>query len=144
MLTWPRRLAARRADLPVLAEATFWLWVAWAALALLPFRRVAAALRPRVRGKARRRADAADRVAWAVETAARHVPWRAVCFHQGIAAQRMLARRGIAAELHYGVRKGEADERPAHVWVGAEGRIVLGGEDIGLYARLATFSSRSA
>lgn len=138
-MNWPRRLIARRDKLPILIEAALWLWIAWAALAMLPFRRVASGLRPRVSGK---EPEDARQVAWAVETAARYVPWRAVCFHQGIAAQRMLARRGISAELHYGVRKGPAKARPAHVWVVAGGEILLGGGEIDSYARLATFSAR--
>jgi hypothetical protein len=138
------RLASRGRDLPILAEAAGWLLVAWLALATMPFRRVASMLRPRVRSDRSGEVEVESaRVAWAVHAAAARVPWRAVCFHQGIAAQRMLARRGIAAELHYGIAKGDAGARPAHVWVEAAGTILLGGEVAAAHARLATFSSRS-
>src|SRR5690606_28371979 len=38
----------------------------------------------------------AERVGWAVTRAARHVPFKAVCLPQAMAAQVMLKRRGVA------------------------------------------------
>lgn len=79
------------------------------------------------------------RVRWAVQTMSRHVPWRSVCFDQAIAAQLMLRRRGIAAELVYGVRQagGRLD---AHVWVRlADSSIILGGEASQLFRPVAIF-----
>lgn len=120
-----RRLIRHRRNLPLLAEAALWLGLAWLALHLLPFPRVVARLCPPL-GPRRATDEVIGPVVWAVRTAARWVPWPAVCFPQAIAAQRMLCRRGVAAILVYGVTKGMAGELNAHVWVEAGGRPVLG------------------
>lgn len=62
----------------------------------------------------------------AVLAAARRMPFRALCFEQGLTVQRMLRRRGLDARLHYGIAPGE--ELKAHVWVSVDGEIVHGGE----------------
>ena len=137
------------------AEAALWLLLAWLALRLLPFRHVARLLHPTVR----RRAAGEDgdtqiaqpaqiaqvaQVARAVRAAARRVPWSAVCFPQGIAAQRMLCRRGIAADLHYGVAKAENGGLEAHVWVTAGGVTVVGGETAERFTPVTTFTPLAA
>jgi hypothetical protein len=138
-----RRLWHRRADLPLLLEATLWLGAARLSLRFLPFRHVAARLRPWVRpGTAAAPDDELRRVAWAVTLAARHVPWRAVCFHEGIAAQRLLARRGLASELIYGVKRAEGGALSAHVWVRAHGIDVVGGPEAEGYTVLTGFPAR--
>lgn len=145
----PFRIWRRRADLPLLLEAAAGLGLAWAAMRLVPFGRLAAWLHPRVRRRAPPQPAAAEvaRVAWAVTVAARLVPWSAVCIHQGIVAQRLLARRGIPAELYYGVRSapGTGDiptDILAHVWVRAGGLDVVGHEVADGYVTLARFPSR--
>lgn len=134
------RLWRRRRWLPDLAEAIFWLILAGLVLRLLPFRRIAPALSPPL---APRNPDpqAVERVIWAVRAAARRLPF-AVCFHQGIAAQRMLCRRGLAVSLHYGVAKAESGIE-AHVWAVAEGRTILGGEVADRFTFLTRFDPRS-
>lgn len=146
------RLWRRRADLPLLLAAAAGLGLAWAAMRLVPFGRLAAWLHPRVRRRASPPAAAVAaaevaRVAWAVTVAARLVPWPAVCIHQGIVAQRLLARRGIPAELYYGVRSapGTGDipaDILAHVWVRAGGLDVVGHEVAVDYVTLTSFPSR--
>ncbi|WP_300974431.1 lasso peptide biosynthesis B2 protein [Sphingomonas sp. LHG3406-1] len=61
-----------------------------------------------------------------VAAVARRLPFRAMCFEQGLTVQRMLRRRGLPAVLHYGIDP--ADGMRAHVWVSLDGRIVHGGE----------------
>jgi hypothetical protein len=78
-------------------------------------------------------------VRWAVETAARNVPWRAMCIQQGLALQWMLRRRGIDARLHYGIARDEAGELEAHVWVAAGDAVVIGGAEAPRFRRVATF-----
>jgi hypothetical protein len=51
----------------------------------------------------------------------------------------MLRRRGIDAELNYGLRRTETGTIEAHVWVAAGGRELAGGADAHLYARVACF-----
>jgi hypothetical protein len=67
------------------------------------------------------------RVRRAVMTAARNVPWKAVCLPQAMAAKFMLARRGCASRLHLGVGKNEAAALMGHAWLEA-GNIVIVGE----------------
>jgi hypothetical protein len=131
-----------RRDGPLLVEAMGWLCLAWLALRVMPFPRLAGWLRPAVRGTSAGPEDVA-RVRWAVKTAARRVPWRAVCFQQGIAAQRMLCRRGVAAELHYGVARARepagAGGLQAHVWVTAGAAMVTGGEVAAQFTPITVF-----
>lgn len=74
----------------------------------------------------------------AVERASRKIPWRTVCFHQGLATHWMLRARRIPSQLHYGIRTGE-DRLAAHVWVSVDDAIVIGGEEAAQHACVATF-----
>lgn len=128
-----RQLPARRRAL--LLEAMASLALASAGLRLLPFKRAirlgSVPLRRAVTGNA-------EEVAWAVEAAARRVPWRAVCIHKGIAAQRMLRSRGLDATLHYGIGN-DSDGLAAHVWVNLDGAPVIGGEEARAFAAVGAF-----
>lgn len=66
-----------------------------------------------------------ERVAWAVERAARLVP-RATCLAQALAAQAMLARRGISSEIRIGVARSSGQSLEAHAWLERDGRVLLG------------------
>ena len=66
------------------------------------------------------------RVAFAIPCMGARVPWRSDCLIQALAAQRWLARAGIAAPIDIGVRNAGAFE--AHAWLVVGGRIVTGGE----------------
>jgi hypothetical protein len=79
------------------------------------------------------------RIRWAVQASARRVPWRAMCFQQGLAAQSMLGRRGIPSVLHYGVAPDHDHGISAHVWVCNGGLDVIGCEIAHLYATLGIF-----
>ena len=129
------------ADYALLGEAAATLAAASAAIRLVPFRRTAAAAT--WGGRTARAADEAELIRqarWAVEAAARRVPWRTVCFQKGLALHWMLRRRGVASLLHYGVGKAvEGDDLAAHVWVSVRGEIVIGGEEAPRFACLATF-----
>lgn len=131
---WNRLSGSRKR---LLAEAVVALGAASVAVRMMPFKRA-------VRLGARRLAgsEAPDLIGdarWAVETAARYIPWRAVCFQRGIALQWMLRRRGVDALLHYGVGCDEAGELQAHVWVAANDRVVIGGEEAERFQQVATF-----
>jgi hypothetical protein len=83
------------------------------------------------------------RTRWAVLACARRVPWRAVCYQQGLAAQWMLRRRGIPSVIYYGAAPDEEKGLLVHVWV-RDGEIdVIGGEGASRLAVLATFPARS-
>ena len=69
----------------------------------------------------------------------RRVPWRALCFEQGLAAQIMLRRRGIASTLYYGAAPDKAEGLSAHVWVRDGAIDVVGCELAPHYGVLAVF-----
>lgn len=127
--------ARRRA----LAEAAAALALAALAIRLLPFRRLDRMLDA---GKRSRPADdpaAAERIRWAVEAVSRHVPWRAMCFQQGLAAHWLLRRCGIDSRLHYGVASAsDAGGIAAHVWVTIGGAVLVGG-DVAPFRCLKTY-----
>ena len=119
----------------LLMEAAATLALAAAALALLPFKRAI-----RIGAVPLRRDSPADayEVVAAIETAALRLPWRNVCIHKGIAAQRMIRRRGLDARLHYGIGKDDG-RLAAHVWVSLDGVPVIGGEEADAFAPVGAF-----
>ena len=130
-----QRLSATRRRLLPRAAST--LTIASAAVALLPFRHAiqfgSIALRPP-------RDASPEDVVWAVEAAARRMPWRTVCLQKGLAVQHMLRTAGLDALLHYGARhEPTGRDLEAHVWVTVGGRAVIGGEGAGGFAAVATF-----
>lgn len=126
------------------AEAGAVLSLAALMVALLPFRlvvRTAAwhgAARPRGNGQ-----NAAANATLAISRATRRLPLRLVCIQRGLALQWMLRRRGHPARLHYGVRN-EEGKISAHVWVSLDGRILIGAEEAGTHACVATFPAQPA
>src|SRR5687767_1530461 len=121
-LSWRRQM--------LLVEALAAIIIASLAIRLLPFER-SVRLGSRAVSATDHPAepDILNDIRWSVKAVAARVPWRAMCFQQGVALQWMLRRRGIDARLHYGVGKEGAGSLLAHVWVSAGGGIVIGGED---------------
>lgn len=122
-------------------EAVSALAAASLAIRLLPFRTVVNSADARPVERARPVSDPLSeirRVRWAIEAAARRLPWRIVCFQKGLALHRLLRRRGIESVLHYGVAQ---DERglTAHVWVTHRGDAIIGGDEAIGYTCLATY-----
>jgi hypothetical protein len=66
----------------------------------------------------------AELVGRSVTRVASKLPWRPTCLPQALAAKRMLARRGIASELHLGVTSPTVGQ--AHAWVTVDGQPVVG------------------
>ena len=118
-ITTLRRLSP--AERLLLAEAAVTLCLAALAIRLLPFRRTVGFGAISLGSKA---GLPLPSLLWAIDAAARRMPFRAACFERGLAAQRMLRRRGQDARLHYGVAPGERLQ--AHVWVTLRGTIVEG------------------
>ena len=69
---------------------------------------------------------AANRIGWAVDITSRYIP-DATCLTQALAAQFLLKRRGVAAELRIGVAKSATGQFEAHAWVESDGQVVIGG-----------------
>jgi len=132
------------ADRLLLCEAAIVLARAALAIRFRPFRAVMArAVRP-VRPPlcpAGEKADRIRRARWAVEACARRLPWKSACFHKGLALQRMLRRRGVATDLHYGIAHDGDSAIKAHVWVTDGAEPIIGGEEALEYRRVGTFST---
>ena len=135
-----------RHDRLLVLEATVWLAVAGFAIAILPFRNVGRlATRPVRRPGLPQQARLTEvrRIRWAIAASATRVPWRAMCFQQGLAAQFMLRRRGVPSVLYYGVAPDDERGLSAHVWV-CDGNVdVIGCEIASRFAVLATFPPQS-
>jgi len=129
-------------DRALLAEAMALVASASLAVAILPFKRVAA-IAAGAPGKDDAPPRSVRRIRWAVDAAARRSPWRALCIEQGLAAQAMLRRRGYKAALHYGVKRDAEGELAAHVWVRSGPLDVVGCENADDYRLLAVFGAES-
>ncbi|WP_292291038.1 lasso peptide biosynthesis B2 protein [Marivita sp.] len=131
---------------PILVSALFWVVVARLWLTFGTHR----SLRPKVFERSLKEAQdiaawRVGRVVWAVHHAARLVP-RASCLTQGLAAQIMLARRGLPSTLHIGVKKDTETPFEAHAWLTFRGRIILGHREnlLARYSQLAEYGPTAA
>ena len=82
----------------------------------------------------------ADRIVWAVRSAARFVPGSS-CLVQAFAAQTLLVRHGYRPLLTIGVAKNECNQFEAHAWVVCESEVLLGGQQMGNYTALLKLRS---
>lgn len=134
----------------LLAEAAACLLAARLALVFIPFPRLARHLgsfvppadarATQARGAAPRdAARLAEEIGWAVTRAARHLPFKAVCLPQAMAARVMLKRRGVASVLHFGAAKGTDKPFDAHAWLDAAGVEVTGYPVAENFAEVACF-----
>lgn len=139
------RLGRRPArDWLLLIEAVLTLSCASLAIRVLPFRRITKLISSPPRhppeGHLRLETTISSSI-WAVEAAARRLPFKTVCFQKGLAIFWILNRRSIPARLHYGVAQNPDKGLRAHVWVSCEGRNIMGGESAADFACLATYPS---
>lgn len=124
---WRKFRAASKTDRRLLGEAGFFLLLARAELAILPFARVMASLAGRGESELRGTAGESIRqIRWAVEAVARHSPIPLMCLPQALAATWMLQSRGYAPRLLYGVRTDRTKGFSAHAWVELDGAPVVG------------------
>jgi Transglutaminase-like superfamily len=75
----------------------------------------------------------------AVTTAARNVPWNAVCLPQAMAAKAMLARRGCGSSFHLGADFDAQGKLVGHAWLVAGSTVVVGATGIAGVTPLARF-----
>jgi hypothetical protein len=111
------------------------------AIRVLPFVRVGD-MASRPLGTRAAEQDFLPKVVWAVTAWAERVPWRAVCFQKGLAAQMMLRRRGVDSTLYFGAARRPETGLEAHVWVKVGEIDVIGGEEAPDFAVLASFPRR--
>ena len=76
--------------------------------------------------RARESSLPADRIAWTVTTAARHLPGGSTCLSRALTAQVLLTRQGHPSRLRVGVAGGGSILK-AHAWLESSGRVILGG-----------------
>lgn len=142
------QVANRRRAL--LIEAVAWLLLARMCLIFIPFPRLARQLGrflPPTEARAIQAGSPASydevrlagEIGWAVTRAARHVPFKAVCLPQAMAARVMLKRRGVNSVLHFGAAKGQEKPFDAHAWLDAAGVEVTGYPIAKDYTEIACF-----
>lgn len=134
-LTWRQWL--------LLAEGFCSLGVAWIALRLVPFKRLAAGWgEPRTESAADTHTDSGpvDGVSWAVQTAGRRTPWRSTCLVQALSARWMLRRRGKASTIYFGLTKGEAGDLEAHAWLRCGTKVLTGARGRRRYTVVSAFA----
>jgi uncharacterized protein YjiS (DUF1127 family) len=126
-----------RPPLLIIAEAGVVMIIASAAIRAVSFRRLAAAMGKQQSG-APATAEEIARLVRAVRAWSRRLPWRTMCFEEGLSVHWLLRRRGLASTLHYGAATID-DQLKAHVWVRSGGKEVTGCEVASQYALLARF-----
>jgi hypothetical protein len=127
------------ADRRLFLEALPIVWVTRLGLWLVPFRilqDVALRLAKARRGAPEPAPGDAERVGWAVSSAARFAP-RATCLTQALAAEALLRRRGHPVDVRLGVAREDDGRFLAHAWVVSHGRVVVGDHELGRYAPLS-------
>jgi hypothetical protein len=67
-------------------------------------------------------------VAWAIQVAARRVPWRSDCLVQAMAATQWLRRHGHEPSLQLGIRSAQGTLQ-GHAWLLLQGRVIVGGDE---------------
>jgi hypothetical protein len=142
MRTWQRFRALSAGDRRLVVEAAAWLVAARFGLLLLPFPALRRAL-----SSASCRFPALDQsasatpapVAWAITSAARHLPMHSTCLIESLAGHAMLRRRGFDCDLRLGVRRPSGRSSfAAHAWIEHRGSVVLGKvDDLSEYAILS-------
>jgi len=134
----------------LLVEAVMWLLLARLSLIFVSFPKLARHLGTLVaptdaralRAKSDNphdHAHLAEEIGWAMTRAARHVPFKAVCLPQAMAARIMLKRRGVDSVLHFGARIGQDKPIDAHAWLDAAGVEVTGYPVANTFAEIACF-----
>jgi hypothetical protein len=124
----------------LLAEAGAAILAASLMVRLAPFRSLGERLSLGGSGPVAADAETAYWLRRALLAWAKRLPWRTLCFEQGLAAFAMLRRRHLAATMHYGAAT-IGGELKAHVWVTSGSMEVVGCENKEEYGLLARFPS---
>jgi hypothetical protein len=97
-------------------------------LYVLPFKTLLALLsklKEKPMGRRNSNRLSADRIAWSVKSAGRHIPLT-TCLSRALVGRMVFGREGYPCDLHIGVAKSEANRLEAHAWLEMGGRIVAG------------------
>lgn len=126
-------------------EAYFYL--AWGrVLKLLPFSRVAPSLGERMKETEYVRCTEQElillrKISIAVHAMSRVTWWESQCLVKGIAALKMLKRRGIPSTLYLGSGRDDTGNMVAHAWLRSGSYIVTGSEGHERYAVVGMFGN---
>ncbi len=85
--------------------------------------------------------EIANHVAWAVASAANHLPLEFVCLPRALTGMRLLHALNVSSTLYLGASH-QSDELKAHAWLRCGSSILTGGKESRQYQPLATFHSR--
>jgi hypothetical protein len=118
-------------ELVLLAQTFFWLGATRIAIAAFPFQNVAHWVGLKIGETAapilETQVSDINRIAWAVNAAARRTPWDSACLAQSLTGAILLQRKNIPALLYLGVAKDGANKNfSAHAWLRC-GEIILTG-----------------
>jgi len=127
-------------------EALVALAIARVAMAVLPFRRIAAWLgTPGAESSATASDEdilTAKEIAWAISVLGKRVPWDGRCLARALAANGMLRRRGLEATVIFGARQNASSSFDAHAWLRLGPFIVTGEPEHESFNRLTTFARK--
>ena len=130
----------------LLCEALIALAIARIAMALLPFRRIAAWMgTPGAATPATATVEEisiAKEIGWAVGVVARRVPWDGRCLAQALAGTGMLRHRGLEGTVSFGVCRDGITELNAHAWLRFGSCMVTGGLGHQRFNTFTTFARR--
>lgn len=86
-----------------------------------------------------------DRIVWAVRTVTTLIPLGRTCLTEALTVQALMRRAGLSCSVRFGVTKREATPGlAAHAWVERGTRRLLGGETVGRYDALESWSAMPA
>ena len=128
-----------------LLEAVLGLGAARLVVLCLPFRRVSPYLGKHMAQSPTETApeerEAATLVSWAVNTAARHLPWECWCLARAMTGKWMLNRRGVSSTVYLGLTRGEEKKLAAHAWLRSGDVVLTGAHEIerDRYTIISTF-----
>jgi hypothetical protein len=87
--------------------------------------------------------ELANRIGWAINVAAKYVPWNANCLVKALAATALLRRYGFEPAIRIGVRR-EGAEFAAHAWVVCDGATIVGAHQGAFTPMRQTHGERAA
>lgn len=119
------------------------------AIRLLPFRRVAPLLGEKgliaCKTLQPEQTTSVRDWAWALNTMARRLPWRATCLIRALAGQWWLRRQRIPATVYIGVAQGKTEGKhffDAHAWLCCDDKILTGADEASRFKAIACFGTR--
>jgi hypothetical protein len=119
----------------LLVKAVILLWIIRLGQWLLPFQTLCRLLNYVSNKQRSNNSFPQDKIAWAVGAVSRYV-LKATCLTRALAAQVLLQQEGYQAILRIGVNKSKDDDLQAHAWVESQGKILIGGSELGSYTTL--------